>query len=208
MQQPGGMNEMPLIVLTIGHSAHTLEKFAELLRQHRVQELADVRSAPYSRYASHFNRGALERSLREHGIEYVFLGRELGVRSKNPSYYDKNGRVQYGRLKRTDIFRSGIERVVREAGNRRIALMCAEKDPLDCHRAILVAPVLREKGLCVRHILADGSLEDHEDSMKRLLAVLGLSPLSLFPESEQELIERALKKQGKRIAYHKEETGT
>lgn len=194
-------------VLTIGHSSHTPEAFTALLRQHGVQELADVRSAPYSRFAPHFNRSPLESSLREQGIGYVFLGRELGVRAEDPSCYE-NGQVRYERLKRTDIFRGGIERVVREASGRRVALMCAEKEPLDCHRAILVAPALREKGLCVRHILADGVLETHEDSMKRLIDILGLSPMSLFPESERELTERALKKQERRIAYHREETRT
>ena len=165
-----------------------------------------MRSAPYSRFAPHFNRGALGRSLRECGIGYVFLGRELGVRSEDPSCYDENGRIQYARLKRTDRFRDGIERAARKAGGRRIALMCAEKDPLDCHRAILVAPALREKGIRVRHILADGSLETHEDSMKRLFGILRLPSESLF-ESEQELDERALKKQEQKIAYRKEETG-
>lgn len=202
------MKEILPTVLTIGHSSHDLETFTALLRQHEVQEVADVRSAPYSRFAPHFNRGALERSLRKCGIGYVFLGRELGVRSEDPSCYE-NGQVQYARLKCTDGFRGGIERVAREAGGRRIALMCAEEEPLECHRAILVAPALREKGICVRHILADDSLglETHEDSMKRLCDILRLSRMSLIGESEQELTERALEEQEQRIAHRRKETG-
>jgi uncharacterized protein (DUF488 family) len=91
---------MRIEVLTIGHSTHPIETFLGLLHQHGVTAVADVRSAPYSRFNPQFNKDALEHDLKEHGIRYVFLGRELGARSDDPSCYDK-GRVQYGRLART-----------------------------------------------------------------------------------------------------------
>ncbi len=195
---------MPPTVLTIGHSSHPFEEFLYLLRRHEASAVADVRSAPYSRYAPQFNRETLARSLREYGIRYVFLGRELGARSEDPSCYDENGRVSYERLRDSAPFRKGIERVMRAANKQRTALMCAEKEPLDCHRTILVAPVLREKGVRVRHIWADGSLEDHEDSMERLADNLRQPRKGLF-ETQSEWIERALKKQARRIAYVRRE---
>jgi uncharacterized protein (DUF488 family) len=186
-------------VFTIGHSNHPINAFVILLQQHGVTALADVRSAPYSRFAPQFNREALERSLKAHSIKYVFLGRELGARPDDRSCYE-NGRVQYERLARTDLFRSGLERVIRGASHYRIALMCAEKEPLECHRTLLVARALDELGVAVGHVLADGRLELHDDAMLRLLDMVGLPPEDLF-RSRRELIAQAIAKQEERVAY-------
>ena len=193
------MNASMHPVLTIGHSTHSLEAFAALLRQHGVTALADVRSAPYSRFNPQFNREAIEQSLAAHGIKYVFMGRELGARSEDRSCYE-NGRVQYARLARTDLFRGGIERVVRGANEHRIALMCAEKEPLECHRTLLVARALADLGINVQHILADGRLESHEAAMERLLDVAGLPHQDLF-RSRDVLIAEALLRQEQQVAY-------
>lgn len=186
-------------VLTIGHSTHSLEVFVGLMRQHGVTALADVRSVPYSRFSPQFNREALKKSLTAHGIKYVFLGRELGARSDDRSCYE-NGRVRYARLARTDLFRGGIERVVRGANDYRVALMCAEKEPLECHRTLLVAHTLDKLGVVVEHILADGRLESHEAAMERLLDVVGLPHQNLF-RSRDDLIAEALVRQEERVAY-------
>lgn len=193
------MNASTHPVLTIGHSTHPLETFVALLQQHGVTALADVRSVPFSRFNPQFNRKALEKSLKTYGIRYVFLGRELGGRSDDPSCYD-NGRVQYMRLARTDLFCSGIERVIRGANDYRVALMCAEKEPLECHRTLLVARALTERGVVVEHILPDGRLESHEATMERLLDVVGLPHQDLF-FTRDELIAEALTRQEKRVAY-------
>lgn len=200
------MNEQSHPVLTIGHSTHSTEAFIALLRQHGVTAVADVRSAPFSRFNPQFNKDALERSLKAHGIKYVFLGRELGARSDDRSCYE-NGRVQYARLARTALFRSGLDRIMRGAHEHRIALMCAEKEPLECHRTLLVARALVEQGFAVGHILADGRLETYDDAMARLLAVLGLPNEDLF-RSRQELIAQALALQESRIAYVDEKLAT
>ena len=192
-------NEQHHPVLTIGHSTHPIDVFVALLRQHGVTALADVRSAPFSRFNPQFNKDALERSLKAHNIKYVFLGRELGARSTDRSCY-LNGRVQYARLARTELFLSGLDRVVRGSHEHCLALMCAEKEPLECHRTLLVARALVERGVAVEHILADGRLETHSDAMVRLLAVLGLPDEDLF-RSRQDLIEQALAVQEERIAY-------
>ena len=157
-------------ILTIGHSTHALEAFVTLLQRKCVTVAADVRAVPYSRFNPQFNREPLADSLAEHGIKYLFLGRELGGRSDDPSCYD-NGRICYNRLGGTQSFQDGIDRAVRGAANHRIALMCAEKEPLECHRALLVAPALEARGVPVSHILADGALETHADAMYRLLAM-------------------------------------
>jgi uncharacterized protein (DUF488 family) len=186
-------------VLTIGHSTHPLEAFVALLQQHGVAMLADVRSAPYSRFNPQFNKDVLEKSLAAHQISYVFLGRELGARSDDRSCYE-NGRVQYARLARTDSFHRGMERVARDSNDYRLALMCAEKEPLECHRTLLVARALTEIGIVVQHILPDGRLESHEAAMERLLDVVGLPHQDLF-RSRDELVAEALVQQEQRVAY-------
>ena len=187
------------VVLTVGHSNHPLETFLALLRRHHVTALADVRSAPYSRFNPQFNRKALGASLEANGIGYVFMGRALGGRPDDPSCYE-DGRVRYDRLARTALFREGLERIAADAGRERIALMCAEREPLDCHRTILVGRSLAERGIAVAHILADGALEPHDETMSRLLASAGLPGEDLL-HSREELIEEALAQRERRIAY-------
>ena len=193
------MNREETIVLTIGHSKHSEEAFLALLRRHAVTVLADVRSVPYSRFNPHFNRKALESSLESIGTEYVFFGRELGGRPDDPSCYE-DGRVRYNRLARTRLFREGLERVIEDAGRERVALMCAEKEPLDCHRTILVGRNLVERGVAVAHILADGSLEPHDETMDRLLDSAGLPREDLL-QSREQLIGEALAHRERRIAF-------
>lgn len=186
-------------ILTIGHSNHTIDDFMSLLRQHSITAVADVRSAPYSRFTPQFNREALKRTLGKFGIKYVFLGRELGARSDDPKCYE-NGRVQYARLARTETFCRGIERVLKGAKIECIVLMCTEKDPLECHRTVLVARDLTERGVVVGHILSSGLVESHGEAMRRLLDKLNLPHADLL-RSTEEVINVALARQEERIAY-------
>lgn len=194
---------MGSIVFTIGHSTHSIDAFADLLKRHDVTALCDVRSAPYSRFNPQFNKAPLAQALAERGIRYVFLGRELGARSNDPSCY-RDGRVHYDALAATETFKSGIERLRRgvERGYR-MALMCAEKDPLDCHRTILVAQALEEEQFDIAHILEDGSLESHADAKRRLVARFKLSD-DLFL-SEAEASRKAMRLQGEKIAYARDD---
>jgi uncharacterized protein (DUF488 family) len=186
-------------VLTIGHSNHPLDHFLRLLNQHHVTAVADVRSSPTSRYSPQFNRGELVDSLRTNGIKYVFLGKELGARSEDPSCYEE-GKVRYDRIACTQLFAEGIERVLAGASQERIAILCAEKDPIDCHRTVLVSRALSEADVAVQHILADGSLEQHSASMNRILAKFRLGDGDLFHTREELLVE-ALARQEAEIAY-------
>ena len=191
-------------IFTVGHSTHEFEDFVSLLEQHGVDAIADVRSVPYSRWQPQYNREDLTEALKARGIAYVFLGKELGARSDDPQCYE-NGRVQYRSLAETPLFQSGIERVRDGSRHRRIALMCAEKDPLDCHRTILVARELVASGADVTHILEDGSLEPHDETIKRLSEQLRLPVHDLFLTAD-ELENRAYAEQERRIAYVEEET--
>jgi uncharacterized protein (DUF488 family) len=190
-------------VFTIGHSNLEIGKFVALLKQHGIQGIADVRSSPYSQFNPQFNRELLQKSLQEHGIAYVFLGQELGARRSERECY-LEGRADYGLISQTPAFKRGIERVAQGAAKMRLALMCAEKDPIDCHRCILVTPKLRQQGLQVLHILSDGSLEDHAQTEKRLLRVFALENKELF-RSQDEIVAEAYRKQGEKVAYHEED---
>jgi len=160
-------------IFTVGHSAHEAARFVDLLARHGVEAVADVRSMPYSRRHPQFNRETLKESLKASGIAYVYLGKELGARSTDPSCYE-NGRVQFRKLAATSLFRSGIKRVLDGSRQMRIALMCAERDPLNCHRTILVTRELVALGRKVNHILADGEIETHEAAMDRLCKQLNI----------------------------------
>lgn len=160
-------------IYTVGHSAHEVARFVDLLARHGVEAVADVRSMPYSRRHPQFNRETLKESLKASGIAYVFLGKELGARSTDPDCYE-NGRVQFRKLAATSLFRSGIKRVLDGSEQMRIALMCAEKDPLNCHRTILVARELVALDRKINHILADGEIETHEAAMNRLCKQLNI----------------------------------
>jgi uncharacterized protein (DUF488 family) len=191
---------MSEIVYTIGHSSHTVEELAALLARHGVTAVGDVRSRPYSRLHPQFNREPFTHELAQRGIGYVFLGAELGARSNDPACY-LNGKVQYDRLAATALFQEGLQRI--RAGCAKglcIALLCAEKEPLHCHRSILVARKLEESGTLVRHILEDGSVEEHAETIARLRLELDLASGNLFL-SEAEVLAQAYAEQGQKIAY-------
>ena len=188
-------------LFTIGHSRHSFSHFLELLKRHQISAICDVRSTPYSQLCPHFNREPLRQELKLHNIAYVFLGEELGGRSSDASCYDTDGRVRYDRIADTDTFRQGLSRVREGMKKYRIALMCTEKDPLTCHRTILICRHLcRERDLSVLHILEDGQTESYEESELRLLQLARMEQANLF-ESFQDRLEKAYDYQGKRIAY-------
>ncbi len=190
------MPEQRRAVWTIGHSTHPMEDFLCLLHNHSITAVADVRSMPFSRFNPQFNKNALEEALADAGIRYVFLGRELGARSDDRSCYH-DGRISYSRLAQTACFREGLDRVIKGSELYRIALMCSEKDPLDCHRTILIAEELRKREIIVQHVLASGELESHMDSLERLKCLLGAGDTDLLPATLAEVLAQ----QEKKIAY-------
>src|ERR1700733_10047901 len=162
-------------IFTIGHSTHTLEYFLSLLTKHGIQAVGDVRSVPYSQRNPQFNREPLMQRLRAADIAYVFLGKELGARSDNSGCYI-DGKVQYNYLAKEPAFLQGLGRLRKGIESHRVALMCAERDPLACHRTILVCRALRSPDLEIDHILADGAVETNVAAEKRLMLMLNLHP--------------------------------
>jgi len=189
----------PITVYTVGHSTHAVEQFLDLLERNGVTAIADVRSSPFSRHNPQFNKDTLSVELKKRGIAYVFVGKELGARSDDPACYE-GGRVRYDRLAQTSIFKAGLDRVLSGAQKYRIALMCAEKEPLDCHRTLLVSRALEQLGVSIVHILSDGSTEAQAKTMSRLLDLVGLPHEDLF-RSHDELVATACELREQKIAY-------
>ena len=188
---------------TVGHSNHTIEAFLNLLKSHKIDTIADVRSSPYSAYNPQFCREALEASLRKSRISYVFLGRELGARRDESECYI-DGQARYERVAETRAFRDGLDRVRKGLVSRRIALMCSEKDPLTCHRTVLVSRHLDSSGLELSHILFDGALESHEDAKRRLIRETDQATRQFSFDQDEQLesaIDSAYRIRGEKIAF-------
>lgn len=193
---------------TIGHSNHGAEGFLALLHQHGVQAVADVRSAPYSRFNPQFNRDALRRELTAAGIAYVYLGRELGGRSDDPACYVE-GRICYERVAETQNFKDGLCRLEKGMAKHCIALMCAEREPLHCHRTLLVAQALDVRGVKVWHIHSDGHLESHARAMDRLLSAARLpAEGDLLRQSRAALVAAAIQDQTARVGHVRSSAST
>ncbi len=150
-------------VFTIGHSNHPPERFLTLLEQHQIDLVVDVRSSPYSGYASEFNREAIRNHLRSRDVEYLFLGNLLGGRPEGKEFYDQQGHVLYGRLAQSPQFQDGVGRLLGSIKTRRAALLCGEEDPANCHRRQLIGRVLGRQGIKVVHIRGDGRLQSEEE---------------------------------------------
>jgi uncharacterized protein (DUF488 family) len=169
--------QAPFDLFTIGHSNHPIERFVALLKGVGITALADVRSQPFSRRSPWFSAGPLRERLATEGIAYVPMGDALGGRPRDPALL-RDGVADYQAMAATPEFRAGIDRVIDGTRRFRVCLMCAEREPLDCHRCLLVAPAFAERGLRVGHVLADGSIMPHAEIEQRLLAASN----DLFPD--------------------------
>lgn len=168
--------------------------------------LADVRSHPYSRRLEQFNREQLAPALEAAGIRYVFLGEELGARRIEAECYEGD-RAVYRRIAALPKFQEGLARLRRGIAQFRIALMCSEKDPLDCHRTILICRELRDE--CqIMHVLADGTAEDHAETEKRLVRQMNVFRSLFEPDlDDEQLVQQAYDKRAQQIAYRSNEEG-
>jgi uncharacterized protein (DUF488 family) len=185
-------------LFTIGHSTHEFTKFLGLVNQHGIQVVADVRSRPFSRLAW-FCRPELEKELTASGLRYVFLGDELGARRVERECYI-GPRADYGLIAGTPAFqKEGIERLRDGVLKFRVALMCAEKDPLDCHRTVLVCRHANQFAE-IFHILPDGRLESHAAAEERMMAPY-VSPEGDMFRSRIELLNEAYNRRGEEINY-------
>lgn len=192
-------------VLTIGHSTQSYEDFLKKLRSARVTAVADVRSSPFSRHFPHFNRDVLKEELRMDNIAYVFLGDELGGRPKDKQFFC-DGVADYEKMAQTDTFAKGLGRVLEGSQKYRIALMCSEHDPLDCHRCLLVGRALSEKGVSVGHILGNGRRVSHGQIEARLLELADRSDEDFF-KTPQERLDEAYRDRAMKVAYAERDSG-
>ena len=186
-------------LLTIGHSDHEMPAFIDLLKLHKVEVVADVRSQPYSKFHAQFNRETLTEALKQHGVQYLFLGKELGARRSEPEAY-VGRQARYDRVCKLPLFLSGLERLRSGVAKFRVALLCAEKDPIECHRSILICRQLRNDAFEIRHIQPDGGLESTAELEQRLLALAALPEAHLFM-SRAQLVEEAYEVQSGKIAF-------
>ena len=197
---------------TIGCSVHTLDAFIKLLRDNEIQVVADVRSVPFSKYTPYFNEKNLDMYLKNSGIRYLSFKSEFGARREEPEAYI-DGKVDYEKVKGLELFKQGIERIrLGLSKGFNIALMCTEKDPLDCHRFILVSNAIeKEMDIPVEHILFDGEIETTEEVEDRMLKSLKITA-DLFEEhdgfGEDEKKKDAYRIIGEKIAFKEAYEGT
>lgn len=195
------------ILYTLGHSNHTINHFIALLKRHKINMVVDVRSAPYSRYCSQFNKKVIFAELKAADIQYIFLGKELGARPDDPAFYE-GGCVDFKRIAVSKEFKDGLGLLLEGIEKHHIALMCAEKEPLECHRTILICRKLKEHKVSIKHILEDGRIEDHHDTERRLVKMLKIEPTLFEPEKkESDLIEHAYDQQSQNISHKSEKPG-
>lgn len=174
-------------LFTIGHSNHSFERFLELLRGSGVEVLVDVRSQPYSKYTPYFDSDQLAKTLPPAGMKYLSFGEELGGQPDNPGFYDAGGHVVYARMAFSPDFLAGIERLAKGACKFRVALPCGEEDPTNCHRRLLVARVMGERGFEIAHIREHGRLQpEHELVREEQQRNASTTQLGMFEIPEEE----------------------
>ena len=196
-------------LFSIGHSNLEFERFVELLRSAGVIAIADVRSQPFSKWLPWTNRPHLEPALAEHEIRYHFLGAQLGGRPQSTEVYDLDGRVNYERVRATAAFQRGLDCLAEALENFRLAMLCSEEDPIDCHRGLLIAPAMKERSFATMHIRGDGSLESQADFEARLIDATGvgsglldgLFAASLSTEDRDQILADAYRVQSQRKAF-------
>lgn len=195
-------------IYTIGHSTQTTEEFIDKLKLHNINCVVDVRSVPYSQYASQFDRENISRELKANDIAYIYMGKEFGARRENTKLYDAEGKLDFEKAAEDSDFKKGESRLKEGLSKDfKIALMCTEKNPIDCHRCILVARNIQDDlGVEVANILDNGELVKQDEIEQTLLEMYfpQREQISLFEEnnkSDKELIKEAYRKHSKNIAY-------
>jgi uncharacterized protein (DUF488 family) len=158
-----------LLIHTIGHANHEVAAFIDLLRRHEILLVVDVRSQPYSQWASQFNRELLAHDLEAAGIAYRFMGDVLGGRPADPALYESGeDRPDYARMAQTPAYQAGIDHLLDLARAGRVVVMCGEGDHRQCHRHLLITQTLLQRGARVLHIRPDGTTVEGEPVAQQL----------------------------------------
>lgn len=173
-------------IYTIGHSNQSLDSFLKLLRDNGIQVLVDVRSIPRSKYANQFDSPALKEAITKAGLNYLYFGQEIGGKPSNPAFYDAEGYVLYDRIAQSPDFKKSIERLIEGIGKYKVAIMCSEEDPTECHRRLLIGKVLSNQGIEELHIRADGRVQSEQELASTKIYDHNQLKLDLFVREKEE----------------------
>lgn len=156
-------------IYTIGYSGFQLENFINILKYYGINGLIDVRSNPVSKFYTAYNQQELSPSLKENAIAYRNYKAEFGARQIEQKYYP-NGYLDFRLFAKSERFQEGMNRLINAMPmGYRFVLMCSEKDPISCHRAIMVAREFDDNNVSVNHIMADGNICTQKDIENRLV---------------------------------------
>jgi len=194
---------------TIGHSKHSKQYFLKLLRLNMINCIVDVRSTPFSKFSPQFNKDELKQFLNNSGVYYIHMGEEFGARQKDKKLYTTEGYLDFEKTAKSKQFIKGVDRISKGIDKGlKIAFMCTEKDPIDCHRNILVANEFYKNNYNIENILENGNHEDQKHLEKRLLDMyfpnrqqLNFIDLNKNNKTEEELIKEAYKLRNRDIGY-------
>lgn len=192
-------------IYTIGYSSFKIEDFIQTLKNNNITCVIDVRSNPFSEYFQDYNKDILEKKLKKENIMYRNYKKEFGARQEDPSFYPK-GYLDFDLFTKSEQFNEGLLKIAKgiEMGFS-FVLMCAEKDPITCHRNIMVAKAFKERGYNIKHILFDGSIESQDDIEKRMIKEYfpERNQMALFDEnkSDEDLIKASYNKKNEEISY-------
>lgn len=192
---------MTFELFSIGHSNIPADRFVGMLQSAGVDAVADVRSVPFSRFFPWFSGKPLAARLAAAGIGYSFMGEALGGRPRNDGLY-RNGVADYEAMAAQPEFLRARASLIESAARSRICLLCAERDPLDCHRFLLVSRRLVERGVTIDHILHDGTIEPHDATEQRMLA-LDDKGCDLFAAGQAERLAAAYRRRAQAVAFRK-----
>ena len=197
------------VLYTIGYTAFKLNDFINKLKIYNISCLVDVRSVAYSQHYPDYNKENLIKVLKIHGIVYRNYVAEFGARQTQQCYFNSAGYLDFEKFTQSDIFNEGYNKIL--LGIKKgytFALMCAEADPIDCHRNIMVAKEFFKRGFDIKNIIKDGTIQTQEDIERRLLEIFfsTRNQLSLFnsEKTENELISEAYKMKNEEIGYRLE----
>ncbi|MCQ2965957.1 MAG: DUF488 domain-containing protein [Alphaproteobacteria bacterium] len=201
-------------IFTIGHSVHRIDDFIDLLKSYQIDYVIDVRSDPHSKYAYEFNKENLKPAIEKNLLNYVHMGKYFGARREDMSLYSRkeNGKryLDFDKVRSSEDFLKGYESICRGVEKFNIAFMCAEKNPMDCHRAIMVSKAFTDHGYKVKHILEDGTIETQNQLDQELLNKYcpNRNQIDMFSsKKETDYLLEAYQKRNMEIGFCPDEVG-
>ena len=192
-------------IFTIGYAGFEIDHFIKVIKEYQINSLIDVRSSPFSKYYSEYNKPLLQKTLQERGIIYRNYNREFGARQDDKMYYP-NGYLDFSMFTRSMMFIEGMQKIIKAIPlGYRFVLMCSEKDPITCHRSIMIGKAFFNNGVSINHILSDGRIITQSEIETRLVDMYypDRDQLTLFGEqlSFEEMVKNSYKYQNEKIGY-------